>query len=161
MITALFRAKGAIAGRPRPKPAAPRASESVAVAVPAIGKGFTAPGTVRAGKKVVISFPVTETASAARVTPVTVLSSYPKIGGTIVKHVEKFVAMPDTPDTGVEQLASEYSVNVTVPVGDAPVTCRNVAVSPTGAIATPRPPTTDSRSSRSAATPSRPGPARR
>ena len=46
--------------------------------------------------------------------------------------------VPDTPATAVVQEASEYRVNVTLPVGGATKSVgANVAVSPTAGIATP------------------------
>jgi hypothetical protein len=68
----------------------PRATESVAVVEPAIGKAVAKPAAVLAGRHVVVTFPVTDANTGGAVTAVTMMSSNPKINGTIVKHVEHF-----------------------------------------------------------------------
>jgi hypothetical protein len=108
---------------PAPAPEAtvvPRAPESVAVVVPAIGKGLATPAKVLAGKKVVLSFPITDAATGAAVTELTMFSSNPKIGNTIVRHVEKLVGGQATITLTVPKTAAGKSLQVglTVKSGD-------------------------------------------
>jgi hypothetical protein len=91
-----------------------------AVIVPAIGTGFSTPTTLEAGKPVVLSFPVTDASSGASLTTVTAMIGNPRLGGTVIRHVEHFgngyatiaVKLPKTAK------GKSLSVALTIRVGD-------------------------------------------
>jgi hypothetical protein len=91
-----------------------------AVIVPVIGTGFSTPTALTAGKSVVLSFPVTDASTGASLTTVTAMIGNPRLGGTVVRHVEHFgngyatiaVKLPKTAK------GKSLSVALTIKVGD-------------------------------------------
>ena len=86
------------AAEPGPEPAAaapepdaapvPRAAERVAVVVPAIGRGLATPARVVTGRRVKVSFAVTDATTGAAFRAAT-MSATPRVGGKPVRHVER------------------------------------------------------------------------